>query len=124
MASYIVRSAMNISRRGLFTSAVRSAIPEEFPETMSVLTGLEKKEIEANIAGKDDRFEVQTLKRGDNSREAPIAIRSVYKSRVIGCICTDESTAIQWMWLKRGAPQQCACGHYFQLTDAKSAAGQ
>ncbi|XP_039278104.1 cytochrome c oxidase subunit 5B, mitochondrial isoform X2 [Nilaparvata lugens] len=119
MASFLVRNALNITRRGLFTSSVRSAIPEEFPDTMKVITGLEKKEIEANMAGKDERFDVQTFKRPEEtSVESPIAIRSAYTSRVIGCICSDESTAIQWMWLKRGAPQQCACGHYFQLTSA------
>ncbi|XP_039278103.1 cytochrome c oxidase subunit 5B, mitochondrial isoform X1 [Nilaparvata lugens] len=118
MASFLVRNALNITRRGLFTSSVRSAIPEEFPDTMKVITGLEKKEIEANMAGKDDPFALEALtkKPGFGTKANPTLVPSATGQRLVGCMCNGEdSIAPLYLNLYEGRPQRCSCGHWYAL---------
>lgn len=78
-------------------------------------TGLEKRELLAKLAGNDDPFNIKAIKRGPGTRDNPTQIPSAFESRLVGCICEEDSTAITWMWLFKGEPKRCECGHWFCL---------
>lgn len=65
-----------------------------------------------------DPFKVKAVQRKHNStRNDPNIVHSFDKSRVVGCICEEESQSIKWMWLHEGEPKRCQCGHWFKLVD-------
>lgn len=78
-------------------------------------TGLEKRELLAKAAGNDDPFGTKVIKRGPGTRDKPNEIPSAFDSRIVGCICEEEATSINWMWLYKGQPRRCECGHWFTL---------
>ena len=58
---------------------------------------------------------MKTYARGAGTKEQPNMIPSAFESRMVGCICEEDSDSIEWMWLHRGEPKCCHCGHWFQL---------
>merc|ERR1712136_683146 len=96
MASIVCRSVLAVSRRGISTTAFRSA-DKMMNDSLDHATGLEKRELLARQAGREDPYEMQ-----------------VYK-RVAGCVCEEDATAISWMWLYKGEPKRCECGYWFNL---------
>lgn len=112
-ARYLSRNVANFS-----TCARRFAKnePDELPDPLDIATGLEKRELLANLAGDPDPFNVKMRKRGLGTKEQPTEVPSAYEARIVGCICEEDSPAIQWMWLYEGKPKRCDCGHWFKLT--------
>lgn len=68
------------------------------------------------------------------TREKPQLVPSMYSERMVGCICKwaqddalscihcyvagdEDSVAISWMALKKGPPQRCDCGYWYQLVE-------
>lgn len=63
-------------------------------------TGIEKRELLAKLAGNDDPFSMNVLKRADNTtKEKPNLVPSAFDARLVGCICEEDQTFINWMWL-------------------------
>lgn len=58
-----------------------------------------------------------TVKRGPGTKDKPNLIPSAFDSRIVGCICEDESSHINWMWLHKGTPTRCGCGFWFKLAE-------
>ncbi|XP_033123703.1 cytochrome c oxidase subunit 5B, mitochondrial-like [Anneissia japonica] len=85
-------------------------------DTFDHATGLEKKELEAIRAGNPDPFDLQVKHCSPGTRDAPIEVPSVFEKRVVGCICEEEMTHVNWFNLYSGEPQRCECGHFFKLT--------
>jgi len=52
------------------------------------------------------------------TKDKPRLVPSMYEERIVGCICDEDSTFINWMMLKKGTAQRCGCGHWFQLAQA------
>lgn len=50
-------------------------------------TGLEKKELLAHLAGNEDPFHMNAIKRGASTKENPTMIPSAFDARIVGCIC-------------------------------------
>merc|ERR1711963_1013881 len=69
------------------------------PDSIEHATGIEKWELMAAQAGKDDPFVVDAM--------------DTY--RMVGCVCEEHDCHIKWMWLIEGRDKRCACGHYFTL---------
>lgn len=78
-------------------------------------TGLEKRELLAKVAGNDNPFDLKVIKRGPGTKLQPNEIPSAFDSRIVGCICEEEATSINWMWLHKGEPKRCECGYWFNL---------
>ncbi|PNF14601.1 hypothetical protein B7P43_G13108 [Cryptotermes secundus] len=57
------------------------------------------------------------VKRGPGTKDKPNLIPSAFDSRIIGCLCDDESTHINWMWLHKGTASRCGCGYWFKLVE-------
>jgi len=92
---------------------------DEIPDIMDHATGLEKRELLAIAAGNKDPFGMDALKRGPGTKDQPNLVPSMEDKRMIGCICEEDSTSIIYMWLHKGDPKRCECGHWFKLVDGK-----
>lgn len=57
------------------------------PEAIDHATGLEKKEMLAALAGNDDPYHNNAIKRGVGTKDKPTMIPSAFDARIIGCIC-------------------------------------
>ncbi|XP_014258647.1 cytochrome c oxidase subunit 5B, mitochondrial-like [Cimex lectularius] len=108
-----LRTVFNVSKRNIFLSASR--FNTEMPDPIDHATGIEKRELLAKMAGNENPFDLRVLKRGPGTKDCPNQVPSAYDSRILGCICEEDATTINWMWLHQGTPRRCACGHWFQL---------
>jgi len=68
--------------------------------------------------GVTDPYFENTVKRGVGTKEIPNLILSFEEKRLIGCICEEDATCINWMWVHKGDPKRCECGHWFKCVDA------
>ncbi|KAK0083138.1 hypothetical protein PV325_009263 [Microctonus aethiopoides] len=114
MASLCRRSVLQLCRRSFSTTALRNK-EDTFPDPMDLATGLEKKELLAYQAGNDDPFYMKARKRGVGTKEEPNLVPSFEDSRIIGCVCEEDSASVVWMWIHEGTPRRCNCGHWFKL---------
>lgn len=78
-------------------------------------TGLEKRELLAQAAGNDNPFDMKVFKRGAGTKDCPNEIPSAFDSRIVGCVCEEDATSVNWMWLHKGVSRRCECGHWFKL---------
>lgn len=78
-------------------------------------TGLEKKELLAKVAGNCDPFDIEGITRGPGTRSQPNEVCSAFDSRIVGCYCHPEAMFAYYMWLHKGFPKRCACGHWYVL---------
>merc|ERR1711872_945657 len=116
MASMIIRQAAMQARRGVQLTAVRNA-GRMMADPLEHATGLERQEREAWAAGNPDPFDMRVYKRVAGDKTTPTLVPSFYAKRLVGCICEEDATAINWMWLERGETKRCECGYWFQLTE-------
>ncbi|KAF8774185.1 cytochrome c oxidase subunit 5B, mitochondrial-like [Argiope bruennichi] len=99
--------------------AFRHKSEQKLPNYIEHATGLERKELLARAAGNDDPFGMKVFKRGAGTKDNPNLIPSFEDKRIIGCICEEDSTAINWMWVHKDEPKRCGCGHWFKIVEAK-----
>ncbi|XP_064383325.1 cytochrome c oxidase subunit 5B, mitochondrial-like [Halichondria panicea] len=94
-----------------------SANPTEgtIPTDYDQATGIEKKEIDARVAGHEDPFSMKVHSIPWGTKIQPTIVPSMCNERLVGCICQEEATNVEWLQLKSGPPQRCECGHWFQL---------
>ncbi|OQR78621.1 cytochrome c oxidase polypeptide Vb-like [Tropilaelaps mercedesae] len=124
MASVLQHAARGLAVRGTritpAANCVRTyAIKREIPDVMDHSTGIEKRELIALASGNKDPFQMEALKRGPGTKDQPNLVPSMTDKRMIGCICDEDSAAIVYMWLHKGDPKRCECGHWFKLVDGK-----
>ncbi|ERL87591.1 hypothetical protein D910_04982 [Dendroctonus ponderosae] len=115
MASLCARMVASNARRHIFSSSIRCSSKVTLGDPVEHATGLEKREILAKLAGNDNPFDMRVIKRGVGSKAQPTPIPSAFDSRLVGCVCEEEATTINWMWLHKGEPRRCECGHWFNL---------
>uniref|UniRef100_A0A6M2DN19 Putative cytochrome c oxidase subunit vb/cox4 n=1 Tax=Xenopsylla cheopis TaxID=163159 RepID=A0A6M2DN19_XENCH len=113
MASLCGKIVFNSVNRNAGVSVARYC--KRIPDIMEHATGLEKRELDALAAGNDDPFDIKAIKRNAGTLQEPNLIPSAFQSRIVGCICEEDATAIKWMWLYQDAPKRCECGHWFKL---------
>lgn len=56
--------------------------------------------------------------RGAATKENPCLVPSWEDKTVVGCICQEDQTHICYMWVHKGEPKRCECGHWFKAVDA------
>lgn len=119
MASLLCRARiLAVTGRSVVGLSVRSMSKGGgIPQNEDHATGMEKLEMDLKAAGIEDPFHLKVKNVPPGTRENPTKVPSVFEKRMIGCICEEESTTINWMWLERGGTQRCNCGHFFQLTE-------
>ncbi|XP_023246792.1 cytochrome c oxidase subunit 5B, mitochondrial isoform X2 [Copidosoma floridanum] len=116
MASSLCRRAIfQVSRRPFYMSACQG--DGGFADPLDHATGLEKAELLAHLAGNDDPFDTKVMKRGPGTKDKPNLVGSYFKSRLVGCVCEEDQMHINWMWLHKGQPRRCECGHWFKLVE-------
>ncbi|RLN12414.1 putative cytochrome c oxidase subunit 5b-like [Panicum miliaceum] len=94
---------------------------------MSIATGLEREEIEAELQGKRFDMDAPVGPFGTKLsafclhflwREAPAVIQSYYNKRIVGCPGGEgeDEHDVVWFWLEKGKPHECpVCTQYFML---------
>ncbi|XP_075167042.1 cytochrome c oxidase subunit 5B, mitochondrial-like [Haematobia irritans] len=92
---------------------------KNLPDPLELCTGQQRKEIVAYIEGKCDPYHMSVIKRGIGTKETPTLIPSAFNGRIVGCICND-NRFVNFMWLEKGCPKRCECGHWFKLKEVKS----
>ncbi|XP_073822605.1 cytochrome c oxidase subunit 5B, mitochondrial-like [Musca autumnalis] len=100
-------------RRGFYATSNNL---EKMPDPLDLCTGLQKKEVLAFIEGNCDPYHMAVIKRGSGTKENPTLIPSAFSGRIIGCIC-NENRFVNYMWLEKGCPKRCECGHWFKLKE-------
>merc|ERR1739838_6458 len=118
MASLLARTLAQQARRGVQITTVRFK-NTMMPDSTDHATGLEKQELLALQGGNENPFDMRVYKRVGGGPEDPTIIPSFYERRLIGCVCEEDATCINFMWLDQGEKKRCECGYYFQLTEAK-----
>ncbi len=115
-------------RKLVAVSAIRRTVPAlwytakageaAIPTDTEQATGLEKKEIDALVAGVEDPFNMKVQTGPVGTKDKPRLVPSMYEERIVGCICEEDQSYINWMVLKSGSAERCECGHWFQLVQA------
>ncbi|XP_002737212.1 cytochrome c oxidase subunit 5B, mitochondrial-like [Saccoglossus kowalevskii] len=120
MASLLCRArVLAVAGRSLMVSSVRTmSKPGGIPLNVDHATGMEKLEMDMKEAGLEDPFDLKVKNVVPGTRESPTLVPSIFEKRMVGCVCEEEATVVNWMWLEKGGVQRCECGHFFQLTEA------
>lgn len=58
------------------------------------------------------------IKRGPGTKDNPNLVPSFEEKRLIGCVCEEDATSVNWMWVHKEEPKRCECGHWFKCVDA------
>ena len=110
-----------------------------FPKDDDHATGEERLVRMAIARGIKDPFDLQEQVRGPGTKciytvktcytlfhfissfksDNPNIIKTFSGSRMIGCKCEEDSTAIKYMWLHLGEPKRCECGFWFKAVPAE-----
>lgn len=115
----LVASKLATKQPGLLVVAARNKSYPYGPDPMEHATGLERKELEAIARGNPDPFGMKVLKRGPGTKDQPNLIPSFYEMRLVGCVCHEDAFYLNYMWLYKGEPKRCECGHWFKLVEAE-----
>lgn len=70
-----------------------------------------------HLSYSQDPFNLKVTKRGPGTKECPNLVPSAFDSRMVGCICEEDQSHINWMWLHEGTPRRCECGYWFKLVE-------
>uniref|UniRef100_T1IX90 Cytochrome c oxidase subunit 5B, mitochondrial n=1 Tax=Strigamia maritima TaxID=126957 RepID=T1IX90_STRMM len=111
-------SGLNVFRRSITIYSARCA-DKMMADPIEHATGLEKKELLARLAGNDNPFDMRVYKRGPGTKSNPNLVPSVSEKRILGCICEEDATCINWMWLEKGEAKRCECGYWFKMVETK-----
>lgn len=114
MASFCRQFIYKIGRRYISSTNAPWAGKVVFGDPIEQATGVQKRELLGKIAG-NDPFDLRVIKRGAGTRGQPNEIPSANDARLVGCICEEGCASINWMWLHKGEPKRCECGHWFSL---------
>ncbi|KAM8715926.1 hypothetical protein ACLKA7_002896 [Drosophila subpalustris] len=103
-------------QRGISTTALVSQKP--LTDDMELATGIFKRELKLRQAGNNDPWSMaRPMKRGAGNESDPTEVPSAFDGRLVGCLCLGDRGP-KWMWLEKGAPKRCECGHYYVLKKA------
>jgi len=96
--------------------------PEEYknllPDPIEHATGIEKKQLLAQLQG-DDRYEAKVFHMRAGTKEEPNLVPSHLESRIVGCICEPDQQFVNYMWVNKEEPKRCSCGYWFKLVEAE-----
>ncbi|KAK3930513.1 Cytochrome c oxidase subunit 5B, mitochondrial [Frankliniella fusca] len=115
------RVLLSLSRRSFSTASTTSPMSRLFsnsdymPNPLEHASGIEKKQLIAELQGNEDPFDVSVVKRGICTKDQPQLVYSTNHERLVGCICEEDSETVVWMWLRQNESKRCACGYWFKL---------
>jgi len=89
------------------------------PDPLEHSVGIEKYEKLAHLAGNDDPFEMKVFEQGEGTKDNPDLVPSVYNKRLLAHLCEDDQPFLQYMYIYKGQPKRCRCGHWFKLVEAE-----
>jgi len=117
MATSLFRTVLRVG--GQF-SKIPSPSLNSCLSTTAIKTNQIQDQLKAKQMNNDNPFDTYVRKpeAGEGLFAArPIYVPSTSDSRMVGCCCEDDYQDVVWFELKKGEPQRCDCGNYFQLID-------
>ncbi|XP_043263080.1 cytochrome c oxidase subunit 5B, mitochondrial-like [Colletes gigas] len=118
MAWLCGRVVFQTCRRTFSRNIIARRDDTNFTDPLDHATGQEKRELLAAAAGNFDPYHMKALEiTSDSTKENPNLVPSVFKSRIVGCVCEEDAAHVNWMWLHEGTPRRCECGHWFKLIE-------
>ncbi|XP_059618474.1 cytochrome c oxidase subunit 5B, mitochondrial-like [Phlebotomus argentipes] len=114
-SNFCVKFLLPAARRSVTYTPVRFC--KMMSDPLEHATGLEKRELLAKAAGNENPFDMRVIKRNAGTKDQPNLIPSAFDARLVGCICEEDQTFVQWMWVYQGEPKRCECGHWFKLVE-------
>ena len=51
------------------------------------------------------------------TKDKPYVVPSFEPKRMVGCVCEEDATTINYMWVHKGDPKRCECGYWFRCED-------
>ncbi|RWS26810.1 hypothetical protein B4U80_02008 [Leptotrombidium deliense] len=123
MSAIIARLGLNTVRRTVIPS-VRTFCDKNkevyrFPDPIEHATGFEKQLRLLEEKGITDPFFLEPIKRHASTRDKPIQVPSFEERRLIGCVCEEDQTFVNYMWVHHDEPRRCECGYWFQCYKPK-----
>ncbi|CAG0889324.1 unnamed protein product [Darwinula stevensoni] len=103
---------------------VAQAADKMMADPVEHATGREKVELLAKAAGNMDPFQLNVVKRAAGTKENPTIIPSRLDRRIVGCICEEDQTYINWMWIDKNSPKRCGCGYWFKMVEGEHLPGE
>jgi len=123
----LFRAASHSLKRLTTTSTLRTFASDggkkqelTYADPIEHATGEEKKMLLLEEKGITDPYYLNTLKRGPGTKDNPNIVPSFEPKRLVGCICEEDATSINWMWVHKGDPRRCDCGYWFKTVDAEN----
>ncbi|KAH7642496.1 cytochrome c oxidase subunit 5B, mitochondrial [Dermatophagoides farinae] len=90
-----------------------------FPKDDDHATGEERLVRMAIARGNKDPFDLQEQVRGPGTKDNPNIVKTFSGTRMVGCKCEEDSSAIKYMWLHLNEPKRCECGFWFKAVPAE-----
>jgi len=89
-----------------------------FPNVWDLALNKRRYEYAMKYKGYDDPWDMMPVKRIPNSSpENANLLPSAHDKRLIGCICNEDVFHIKWMFVHKGEPKRCYCGHWFKIVE-------
>jgi len=137
MASLMCRSFGQIARRVALIPSARTCLeapplqPQKgkvvekdasMPDAIGHTVGPERWEILSRTSKSNtDPYEMNIGEMRESTITSPNLIPTTEDSRIVGCICEEDSLAVNWMYLYKGETKRCECGHWFRLMPVETA---
>lgn len=136
MASLMCRSLGQIARRAALIPSARTCFEAppidplkgkvvkkeaSMPDMAGHTVGPERWEVLSRTTKSNvDPFEFNIAEMQPSTIEKPNLVPSTEDTRIIGCICEEDSLAVTWLYLHQGETKRCECGHWFRLEPVNS----
>ncbi|ELT99102.1 hypothetical protein CAPTEDRAFT_20548 [Capitella teleta] len=130
MASLLCRGLGQVARRTALISSARTCFEappvdplkgksaskdRSMPDGLGHTVGPERWELLTRSKGNTDPYEMNISEIKESSRDNPNLVPCTIETRIVGCICEEDSLTVNWMYLHQGESKRCECGHWFKL---------
>ncbi|CAF0848745.1 unnamed protein product [Didymodactylos carnosus] len=89
-----------------------------FPNVWDLALNKRRFEYAMKFKGYDDPWGMMPVKRlANSSPENANLVPSAFDKRLIGCVCNEDVYHIKWMYVHKGEPKRCYCGHWFKVVE-------
>ncbi|KAL4235509.1 Cytochrome c oxidase subunit 5B [Mactra antiquata] len=92
-------------------------IPEFGEVELGSVAGAHRAELLEQLRGSEDPFDVGLIKQGQfgaGTHETPIIVPTCEGSRLVGCVCEEDTGEVVWMMIHSNEKKSCDCGNWFQ----------
>ena len=122
------RESLKSKLASIFGGTVDPADPNEpplpsdkvnFPDVTEHATGEEKLFLLAFESGNLDPYcNLPVERQGRGTADNPVIVESFFDERLVACTCEEAQNYVKYMYVYKGEPKRCSCGHWIKCVDA------